>query len=200
MDTEPEEKKYIVQPGLPDRRQTDTLGITSAVTDTLLFRAKSKKSDSGRNKGGRNTSGRNNRSNKNEEEEKTDSLPPKYRVKFSTNISKSDHNLNMPIKLTFEAPILDYTEDKIEVVLNATGRLTLHGVTHPVSNIKVFLTYITEGPVTRKNRKLEGDLLHLTAEMSFKLSDFDISIPTENLLTLDDNVNIIIDAFGTTRP
>jgi len=42
--------------------------------------------------------------------------------------------------------------------------------------------------------------LHFTAELSIKFSDFEIVIQPENLLTLDDKVSILIDAFGTTNP
>ena len=90
--------------------------------------------------------------------------------------------------------------DNQEIGLIATGDLTLHGVTKRISNIRMFMNYITEKPVTRQNANLTGDLLHFTAELSIKLSDYGIVIQPENLLTLDDKVTILIDAFGTTNP
>lgn len=89
--------------------------------------------------------------------------------------------------------------DNQEIGLIATGDLTFHGVTKRISNIRMFLNYIEEKPVTVKNRKLTGNLLHFTAEFSIKLSDFGIVIQTENLLTLNDKITILIDAFGTTN-
>ena len=90
--------------------------------------------------------------------------------------------------------------DNQEIGCIGIGDLTLHGVTRRISNIRMFINYIEEKPVTRQNRKLTGNLLHFTAELSIKLSDFDIVIKPENLLTLDDKVTIMIDAFGTTNP
>ena len=90
--------------------------------------------------------------------------------------------------------------DNQEIGCIGTGDLTLHGVTRRISNIRMFINYIEEKPVTRQNRNLTGNLLHFTAELTIKLSDFGIVIQPENLLTLDDKVTILIDAFGTTNP
>jgi polyisoprenoid-binding protein YceI len=86
-----------------------------------------------------------------------------------------------------------------EISLTAVGELTLHGVTKRMGNIKVYLTYIEEKPVTRGNQGLTGNLLHVSAEFNIKLSDFGIIIPTEDLLTLDDLVKVTIDLFGSTN-
>jgi len=86
-----------------------------------------------------------------------------------------------------------------EISLTVVGELTLHGETKRLGNIKVYLTYIEEKPVTRGNQGLTGNLLHISAEFSIKLSDFGIIIPTEDLLTLDDLVKVTIDLFGSTN-
>lgn len=87
-----------------------------------------------------------------------------------------------------------------EISITAVGELTLHGQTQRLGNIKVFMTYLEEKPVTKANTGLTGNLLHVSAEFSIKLSDFGIIIPAENLLTLDDQVKVTIDLFGTTNP
>jgi hypothetical protein len=87
-----------------------------------------------------------------------------------------------------------------EISLTVVGELTLHGQTKRLGNIKVYLTYLQEKPVTKKNTNVTGNLLHVSAEFNIKLSDFGIIIPTENLLTLDDLIKVTIDLFGSTNP
>ncbi len=87
-----------------------------------------------------------------------------------------------------------------EISLTAVGELTLNGHTRRMGNIKVYLTYLEEKPVTKANTGLTGNLLHVSAEFNIKLSDFGIIIPTEDLLTMDDLVKVTIDLVGTTNP
>jgi len=89
-------------------------------------------------------------------------------------------------------------KDGDEISMTASGELTLHGISKHYSNIKVYMTYIEEKPITGKNTGLTGDILHFTAEMSINLSDFAISIQPENLLTIDNKIKIMLDAFGAT--
>jgi hypothetical protein len=91
-------------------------------------------------------------------------------------------------------------KDNEEISLTAVGELTLHGQTKRLGNIKVYLTYLKEKPVTKANTGLTGNLLHVSAEFNIKLSDFGIIIPAEDLLTLDDLVKVTIDLFGSTNP
>jgi len=85
-----------------------------------------------------------------------------------------------------------------EISLTAVCDLTLHGVTKRYGNIEVYITYIEEKPITRQNTQMTGNLLHMMAELDIKLSDFEIFIPDEDLLTLDDKVKITVDLFGST--
>jgi YceI-like domain len=90
-------------------------------------------------------------------------------------------------------------KDGEEVSLTASGELTLHGISKRYSNIKVYMTYIEEKPITKQNTGITGNLLHFTVEMTINLSDFAISIQPENLLTIDNKVKIMMDAFGSTK-
>lgn len=93
-----------------------------------------------------------------------------------------------------------HLKDNEEISITAVGELTLHGQTKRLGNIKVYMTYLEEKPVTKANMGLTGNLLHVSAEFNIRLSDFGIIIPTEDLLTLDDQVKITIDLFGSTNP
>jgi|GEM_PF-3793435 len=90
-------------------------------------------------------------------------------------------------------------QDMREISLIGSGELTLNGLSKRYANIRVFMTYIEEKPITAENTGLTGDLIHITAEFSISLSDFAISIEPENLLTIDDRVNIMFDGFGSTN-
>ena len=103
-------------------------------------------------------------------------------------------------KLTrIESPSSYQLEDNTEISLVGSGQLTLHGQTVAVGNIRIFMTYIAAKPLTEKNLELTGDVLHINAELNIKLSAFGIVIPTEDLLTLDDEVLLIFDAYATTE-
>lgn len=89
-------------------------------------------------------------------------------------------------------------ENEKQVTMIASGELAMHGQTKQYSNIRVGLTYIQQAPITKKNTQLTGDLLHVTADFVINLSDFGISIQPGQLLTLDNKVNVSVDAFGST--
>jgi polyisoprenoid-binding protein YceI len=89
-------------------------------------------------------------------------------------------------------------ENEKEVSMIASGELTMHGLSKNYANIRVFLTYIKQAPITKKNTELTGDLLHVTAEFTINLNDFAIAIQPDQLLKLDNKVDISVDAFGST--
>ena len=90
-------------------------------------------------------------------------------------------------------------QDMREISLIGSGELTMNGLSKRYANIRVFMTYIEEKPITAENTGLTGDLIHINAEFAISLSDFAISIEPENLLTIDDKVNIMFDGFGSTN-
>jgi polyisoprenoid-binding protein YceI len=85
-------------------------------------------------------------------------------------------------------------EQRIEVA--GTGELTMGGKTKTVA-IDVFLTYLQENDVTKG--RLPGDLLHLVGNFNFRLSEFDIRIPQEALLKLNDLVRVHFDVFASSQ-
>jgi hypothetical protein len=89
-------------------------------------------------------------------------------------------------------------ENEKEVSMIASGELTMHGQSMQYPNIRTFLTYIKQSPVTKKNTQLTGDLLHVSADFAINLSDFAIAIQPNQLLKIDNKVNITVDAFGST--
>jgi hypothetical protein len=90
-------------------------------------------------------------------------------------------------------------EDMREVSLIATGELTMNGLSKSYANIRTFITYIEEKPITGNNTGMTGDLIHITAEFTISLSDFAIAIEPDNLLTMDDKVTLMFDGFGSTN-
>lgn len=104
-------------------------------------------------------------------------------------------------KLTrIESPSSFELEDNIEISATGSGEITLHGQTKSIGNIRIYMTYISEKPLTEQNLELTGNVLHVNAELNIKLSDFGIVIPTEDLLTLNDEVLIIFDGYGVSQP
>ena len=90
-------------------------------------------------------------------------------------------------------------EDMREVSLIATGELTMNGLSKSYANIRTFVTYIEEKPITENNTGMTGDLIHITAEFTISLSDFAVAIEPDNLLTMDDKVTLMFDGFGSTN-
>lgn len=73
-----------------------------------------------------------------------------------------------------------------------TAELYLAGKTDTVA-VTLVMTYLEGNKITAQ--RLPGNLLHVVADYSFRLSDFDIKIPKEALLRLDDRVQIHTDMF-----
>ncbi len=91
-------------------------------------------------------------------------------------------------------------EDNLEISLIASGDLTIKDSTKRINNIQVYMTYIEAENVTEQNTGIPGDILHISASFNFKLSDFGIPIAMENLLTMDDQVSVTFEGFGSTSP
>lgn len=85
-------------------------------------------------------------------------------------------------------------EQRVEVT--GVGELTLGGKTANVA-MDLLLTRLEQNEITKG--RLPGDLLHIVGTFNFRLSDFDIRIPQEALLKLNDLVRIHFDAFGTNQ-
>jgi len=88
--------------------------------------------------------------------------------------------------------------DNQEISLTASGEVTMRGISKRYGNIKIFLNYIKEQPLTQSRLKMPGDILHINAELTIRLSDFGIAVQQDNLLTIDDAVKVTFDGFGTT--
>jgi hypothetical protein len=85
-------------------------------------------------------------------------------------------------------------EHRVEVT--GVGELTLGGKTANVA-MDLLLTRLEQNEITKG--RLPGDLLHIVGTFNFRLSDFDIRIPQEALLKLNDLVRIHFDAFATNQ-
>jgi polyisoprenoid-binding protein YceI len=85
-------------------------------------------------------------------------------------------------------------EQRVEVT--GVGELTLGGKTANVA-MDLLLTRLEQNEITKG--RLPGDLLHIVGTFNFRLSDFDIRIPQEALLKLNDLVRIHFDAFATNQ-
>jgi polyisoprenoid-binding protein YceI len=98
-----------------------------------------------------------------------------------------------------ESPSDYKLRDNTEISLTGAGELTLHGQTARIGNIRMFMTYISSKPLTEQNLDISGDILHINAELTFRLSEFGIVIPTEDLITVNDEIHVILDLIGTTQ-
>ncbi len=102
--------------------KTDTLGELEIITDTLLFRFKAKKKNKNKNKETTLGKGLLSKMGIGEDAKEADTLSkplpkPLPRMTLDNNINKSAQDLNVPIKLIANAPILEYNEDLIELFI-----------------------------------------------------------------------------------
>jgi uncharacterized protein (DUF2141 family) len=99
----------IVEAILP---YTDSTGKTIQITDTLFFRNKSKEAEEQPS-----TRLGQGRMGKKQKEVEPDTLPkPVPRMSFESNINKSGHDLNVPVRITTGTPVLNFNEKLYRVV------------------------------------------------------------------------------------
>jgi hypothetical protein len=95
--------------------------------------------------------------------------------------------------------ILSMSEGKEKQLLNeqsvktsGTAELYIGGTMDTVA-VTLQMTYLQGNKVTEQ--RLPGNLLHVVADYSFRLSDFGIKIPKDALLRLDDRMKVHTDMF-----
>jgi polyisoprenoid-binding protein YceI len=79
--------------------------------------------------------------------------------------------------------------------LEAEGDFTLHGVTKPIK-LNAVVTYMQESPATQARHA--GDLMHIMAEWTFKLSDHQIKIPRIGPMLFNDEQKMLLRVVGST--
>ncbi|MBN1117085.1 MAG: Ig-like domain-containing protein [Bacteroidales bacterium] len=89
--------------------ETDTMGLTIPVTDTIVFRYKEK----GKDKGSKNKNSAKERENDTDEADSVKAIV--YRTKLNVNVKKSGQDLHLPIQISSEAPVLKYKQELIEL-------------------------------------------------------------------------------------
>ena len=94
--------------------ETDTTGELISVTDTLLFRSKVKKEKVSQDESRR--GGILSRLVGGDKEEKDSLVLPVYRFKLTHNINSSGHDLNVPIQINTQSPVLEHNPDLLELV------------------------------------------------------------------------------------
>lgn len=77
------------------------------------------------------------------------------------------------------------------VVANASGDLTINGVTKPVTTL-LNLTYMPEKDKSYR----QGNWIHLTTNFNVKLSDYGIKAPGIIPLKVNDTVGLVVDVMG----
>ena len=87
-------------------------------------------------------------------------------------------------------------ENEKAVPAAGKGVLTIGSMVDTVG-VEVSMRYLAANQVTMG--RLPGDLLHLSGNIFFRLSDFGIMIPQEALLRLDDKIKLHFDAYTSTQ-
>lgn len=86
--------------------------------------------------------------------------------------------------------------NEVQRKITATAEMTM-GTTVDTVVVTMGMTYLEQNDVTA--RKLPGNLLHIVADYSFRLSVFGIKIPRPALLKLPDRLNMHLDFFLTSE-
>jgi hypothetical protein len=112
----------------------------------------------------------------------------------------SDEFLALDSSTVLDINLLRVTQAKDYLLVNealreltATAEMTLGEITDTVV-VTLEVTYLEQNDITE--RRLPGNLLHVIANLSFKLSAFEIEIPREALLMLPDRMLLRFDVFA----
>jgi hypothetical protein len=115
----------------------------------------------------------------------------------------SEDFFNLDTLTVFEFNLIRVTAAKDQFLLNeqtreisALAELSRDTLMDTVA-VTAWLTYLEQNEVTET--RMAGDLMHVIAEFNFRLSDFDIRIPREALLKLDDRIHVTVDFFATSE-
>jgi len=102
---------------------------------------------------------------------------------------------------TNKQPLLKFTIKDVKKVsgddFKVTGEFSMRGVSKSVT-ADVKAKYIPAGAATKK-AGFQGDVLHVDAKFSIKLSDYGITISGPATGKVADEVTIQLSAFGTTK-
>ncbi len=113
---------------------------------------------------------------------------------FSDEFLKFDSSTIVDINLIRVTQAKDYLlVNEALQELTATVEMTLGEITDTVV-ATLEITYLEQNEITE--RRLPGNLLHVIANLSFKLSAFGIEIPREALLMLPDRILLRFDLFA----